>query len=103
MFDFTEALANNGFRTLLNYPDNFKFDIIINDFTIGSSLLPFVHKFNYPPLLVVSAFVHPPYLNDLIGGHHYYAYVPHDLLLRDDKMTFFERFYNFLLYIEEMM
>lgn len=100
---FTDALQSNGFRTLLNYPNDFKFDLIVNDFTIGSCLLPFIHKFNYPPLVAVSAYGHPPFLNDLIGGHHYYAYVPFTMTSFNDAMTFSQRFYNFLLYIEETL
>lgn len=99
----TESLNTSGFRTLLNYPNDFKFDVIINDFSIGSCLLPFLHKFNYPPLVAISAYGHPPYLNDLVGGHHYYAYVPHNTLKLDGKMSFYHRFFNFLIHFEEMM
>ncbi|XP_055315318.1 UDP-glycosyltransferase UGT5-like [Sitodiplosis mosellana] len=95
------AVETDGFRTLLNYPDNFKFDLIVHDFTVGSCLLPFLHKFNYPPMLAVTAFGHPSFVNDLIGGHHYYAYVPHMLLQFDDTMTFVQRFLNFLIHVEE--
>lgn len=102
-FFFAESLNTSGSRTLLNYPNDFKFDLIINDFTIGSCLLPFVHKFNYPSLIAISACGHPPYLNDLVGDHHYYAYVPQNVSPFDDKMSFFQRFFNFLIYFEEMM
>lgn len=31
-----EGIAqSSGFKTLLSYPDNFKFDLVINDFTCG--------------------------------------------------------------------
>lgn len=52
---------SQGFQTLLNYPDNFKFDIVIHDFTCGSFLLGFLEKFNYPPVISVTAFNYPPY------------------------------------------
>lgn len=60
-------LNSNGLDVILNYPDNFKFDAIIYDFTCGPCLLLFVHKFKNPPLIAVSAF-------NLIGGQKYPAY-----------------------------
>lgn len=98
-----DAVQTNAFRTLLSYPDNFKFDLVLYDLTVGSCFLPFVHKFNYPPLIAVTAFGHPSFTNDLIGGHHYYAYVPHMTLPFDSEMTFFQRFYNFIIYAEEIL
>lgn len=100
---FTGAVESNGFRTLLNYPDNFKFDLVVHDFTVGSCLLPFLHKFNYPPMLAVTAFGYPSFTNDLIGGHHYYSYVPHMFLPFDDEMSFVQRFLNFLIHVEEYL
>lgn len=100
---YTGAVRTNGFQTLLNYPDGFKFDLILHDFSVGSCFLPFLHKFNYPPMIAVTAFGHPPFLIDLIGSHHYYSYVPHFLLPFNDKMTFSQRFLNFLVHIEEYL
>lgn len=67
-------LNSNGLDVILNYPDDFKFDAIIYDFTCGPCLLPFVHKFKNPPLIAVSAFNNPPYTVNLIGGQKYPAY-----------------------------
>lgn len=103
IFFLSDALKSNGFRTLLNYPENFKMDLIIHDFVVGSCFLPFLHKFNYPPLLAVTAFGHPPFLNHLIGGHQYYSYVPHLSTKFDSDMTFMQRMFNFILHIEELM
>lgn len=102
-FSLSDALKSNGFRTLLNYSENFKMDLIIHDFVVGSCFLPFSHKFNYPPLLAVTAFGHPPFLNHLIGGHQYYSYVPHLSTKFDSDMTFMQRMFNFILHIEEFM
>lgn len=90
-----------GFSTLLNYPNDFKFDVIIHDFSIGPCILSFVPKFNNPPLIGVSAFSNPSFTNFLVGGHQYYSYIPHNVLLTDDNMTFWQRIYNFILYFEE--
>lgn len=101
MRSLPETLMSNGFRTLLNYPNDFKFDLILYDFTTGQCLLPFLHKFNYPPLVAVTAFSHPSYLVDLVGGHHYYAYVPHNVFFFEKDMLFWQRFLNFAVYVEE--
>lgn len=72
--------------------------MVLNDFTmIGACLLPFLHKFNYPPLISVTAYGNPSYITEFVGGHHYYAYVPHVSLPFGDKMTFSQRFHNFLI------
>lgn len=52
---------SKGLKTLMDYPDNFKFDVVIHDFTCGSFLLGFLKKFNYPPVVSVTAFNYPPY------------------------------------------
>uniref|UniRef100_A0A336M4N9 CSON008881 protein n=1 Tax=Culicoides sonorensis TaxID=179676 RepID=A0A336M4N9_CULSO len=85
---------SKGFQTLLNYPDDFKFDVVIHDFTCGSFLLGFLEKFNYPPVVSVTAFNYPPYSIDIIGGHKHFAYVPFYLLQYDTNMNFFQRVYN---------
>lgn len=54
-------------------------------------------------MVAVTAFSHPTFLNDLIGGHHYYAYAPHMLLGFEESMTFNQRFLNFFIHIEEYM
>lgn len=96
-------METEGFRTLVNYPNDFRFDLVLYDFAIGPCFLPFLHKFNYPPLVAITAYGQPSFMNQLIGGHHYYAYNPHIMLEFDDKMTFGQRFYNFLVHIEESM
>lgn len=71
--DFTKlncdgVLASNGLDVILNYPNDFKFDIVIYDFTCGPCLLPLIHKFNYPPLVAITAFGNPPFTNSIIGS-----------------------------------
>ncbi|XP_055585218.1 UDP-glycosyltransferase UGT5-like [Uranotaenia lowii] len=46
---------------LLNYPKDFKFHMIVHDFTMGQFLLGFVQRFDNPPLVSVSAFNAPSY------------------------------------------
>jgi hypothetical protein len=96
-------LVSKGLETILNYPDDFKFDIVIHDFTCGPCLLPLVHKFNYPPLVTITAFSIPPYTLTAVGGHKYPAYIPHYNLNYPIEMTFFQRFYNAFIYAYEIM
>lgn len=100
---FVVQVKTNGFKTLQNYPDDFKFDLVIYDYTVGPCHLPFVHKFNNPPILGVTGYSNPSYTPAIVGGHNYYAYVPHNSLLADENMSFTQRFYNFILHIIEYM
>lgn len=52
----TGASRSQGLKVLLNYPDSFKVDLIIYDYTLGPCVLGFLHKFNYPPVVGVTAF-----------------------------------------------
>lgn len=96
-------LKAKGLDVILNYPDDFKFDLIIYDFTCGPCLLPLIHKFNYPPLVAVSPFLIPPYTTNLIGGNKYPAYVPHYLINYPQIMSFRQRLFNFFIYTLEAL
>lgn len=95
--------AEKGIDKILNYPNNFKFDLVINDFTCGPCLIPLIHKFNYPPTIGVTAFLNPPFTDLTIGGHKYPAYVPHFIINFPQIMSFSQRLYNFLLYSIEKL
>lgn len=101
-YPIADVIKTNGFRTLLEYPDDFRFDLIIYDYLAGGCLLGFMHKFNYPPLIAATAYGHPPYLAAMMGGHHYYSYVPHYNLPYSGQMNFFQRFYNFAVHLAEL-
>lgn len=87
-------ISSRGFELLKNYPRDFKFDLIIHDFTIGPCLLGFLELFNNPPLIGVSAFNNPPFTVHMVGGHKQYAYVPHYLLDYGTEMNLYERAIN---------
>lgn len=88
---------SDGFRTLLNYPNDFKFDLVLVDFNCGPCLLGFLHKFNYPPVVGLCPFSVPPYMYDYVGGHRRPAYVPHYDVNFDNRMDFIQRLYNHLV------
>lgn len=86
--NFPASYDSEGFQTLLNYPDDFKFDLILTDFALGPCLLPFLHKFKYPPLIGFTAFNAPSNKIKLVGGHFYPAYGKFDKI-KFDKFSFF--------------
>lgn len=93
-----------GFAELLDYPDDFKFDLVVYDFTMNGCLLPFLHKFSYPPLIAVSAWSIPTYTSETVGGHQQYAYVPHNSLSNNgEEMNIFDRTMNMLIFTFENM
>lgn len=96
-------LNSKGLDIILNYPNDFKFDAVIYDFTCGPCLLPLIHKFNYPPLISVTAFNNPPYTHHLIGGQKYPAYVPHFVTEYSNQMSFPQRVFNSILYLADTM
>lgn len=96
-------LESRGWNTLMDYPDNFKFDLIIFDYTIGNCLLGFVHKFNNPPLIGISPFLNNPAVIDLIGNPLFPAYVPHWSTAYDIQMNFLERIHNTMVYFWDAM
>lgn len=88
-------------QILLNYPDDYKVDLIIYDFTCGPCLLLFLTKFKYPPMISLTAFNNPPYSTDIIGGHKFPSYVPHFALHYDPNMNFLQRSNNHFIYLFE--
>lgn len=88
------SLNSKGFQQLINYPNDFKFDLVIFDFSCGPCLLGFLYKFNYPTLIAVAPFHNPPFSHALIGGHKQTAYVPHFNLLFGNQMNIWQRATN---------
>uniref|UniRef100_A0A8D8F451 UDP-glucuronosyltransferase 2B15 n=1 Tax=Culex pipiens TaxID=7175 RepID=A0A8D8F451_CULPI len=92
------SLRSKGLKQILSYPNDFKFDLVLYDFTFGPCILGLFHKFGQPPLIGVSAFNNPPYTDDLIGGHKYPAYIPYYTLNYGSDMTFLQRLENAFIY-----
>lgn len=71
--------------------------------TCGPCILPIVHKFNYPPIVGVSAFLNPTYTTFTIGGHKYPAYIPHYVMNLKAPLSFLQRWYNGIAYLLEIL
>ncbi|KAL5275531.1 hypothetical protein ACFFRR_001417 [Megaselia abdita] len=96
--------SSEGFQELLNYPNNFVFDVVLYDYTKGGPfLLGFLSKFNYPPLIGVTPFLNPPITTDLIGNYLFPGYIPHWVTDYDVIMTFTERVHNTLIYLYDYL
>nr|XP_008196344.1 PREDICTED: UDP-glucuronosyltransferase 2B9-like [Tribolium castaneum] len=51
-----------GLRQITNYPNDFKFDLIIVDVNYGHCLYPLIEKFGNPPVIGVNPFINQPNL-----------------------------------------
>lgn len=95
--------ASQGLLQLLDYPDEFQFDLIINDYTLGPYLLGFAHKFRYPPIIGVTAFHNAPITLDFMSNHYFPALTPYFSTLYNQKMSFLERLDNTLIFAADTM
>ncbi|KAJ8982534.1 hypothetical protein NQ317_018575 [Molorchus minor] len=86
----------NGFRTLWNYPDDFKFDLIITDMTLGPCLYPFIQKFGYPPTIGVTAYLLPSSVSDIFGNGVQPSFLPLFHVEFTENMDFSQRVTNFI-------
>lgn len=104
-FKACEAIMKSmsGVDEILGYPNDFVFDVIINDFSAIPCLVPLTHKFKQAPIVGVSPFLNPPNTINVIGGHKYSSYVPHYRTDFPQIMNFYQRFQNYLLYLVESM
>ncbi|GAB0090999.1 UDP-glucuronosyltransferase [Sergentomyia squamirostris] len=89
-----KLVQTNGFRKLLAYPDTFRFNAVIHDFSLGQVMLGFVQKFGSPPLISVSPFGIPPHTFSVSGqtlltlhSSHFATGFPTNLTTITDKLT----------------
>ncbi|XP_070502277.1 UDP-glucosyltransferase 2-like [Chironomus tepperi] len=101
-YDVCKTIAKNkGFQVIMDYPSDFKFDLMIYDYTALPCLLGLLDKFNYPPLVGLTAFCNPPYTADIVGGDRLgLTLKPHYMMDYDKNMNIWQRldngFYNFI-------
>jgi glucuronosyltransferase len=90
-FSADAALESKGYQDLLNYPDDFKVDLVIYDFTGSSSLLGMVHKFNNPPMVSVTPYLFSGKFATISGSLLYPAFLPPPDFGVPQQMTFMQR------------
>uniref|UniRef100_A0A182J1V9 Glucuronosyltransferase n=1 Tax=Anopheles atroparvus TaxID=41427 RepID=A0A182J1V9_ANOAO len=93
------AVTSDGLKHLLQYPPEFRFDLIIYDFTCGPCLLGLLEKFHRAPLVSITGFGVPQFTERLVGGHKAASYVPHFTQLTDAPMPFGQRFVNVYVHL----
>lgn len=91
-------VETKGVQQLLDYPNTFKFDVILHDFTSSQFLLGFVEKFGRPPLISVSPFGIPPYIYAVSNTPVLPSYMPHYATTFTDDLSIIERFKNLLFF-----
>lgn len=97
-------LEMDGFKKLFAYPNDFKVNLIVYDYSVGPCFLGFAHKFKYPPIVSVTAFNNPSFTPEIIGGHQYYSYAPHIYLTHRTKtLTLLERIDNMIIHTIEIL
>lgn len=90
-----ESFKSKGFAQLMAYPDDFKFDLVINDYTMSPCMVAVLPKFKYPSQIGISAFSNPPYTADIIGGDRLgLTSKPYYTLNYDKNMNIFQRLNN---------
>ncbi|GAB0089114.1 hypothetical protein DMENIID0001_036040 [Sergentomyia squamirostris] len=102
MVDYLDDLSESlGYKKLLEYPDDFKFDMVLYDFLFGPSLLPFVHKFKNPPLVGLTAFYSTSYTAPFIGSVFHPSFVPYGFIDTFTVSSFWSRLNNYLIYFAD--
>lgn len=94
---FESAKRSTGFQALLNYPDNFQFDLIIFDHTAYPGFLLFAAKFGYPPVIGASAYPVVYITNEMTGGPYFPTFVPNHYM-EEVEDSFLSRLESFITY-----
>nr|QIK00373.1 UDP-glycosyltransferase [Xylotrechus quadripes] len=87
---------SEAFRTLMNYPKDYKFDLLILDVATSSCFYPFIQRFNYPPTMAITAFLLRADLSEYFGNVFQPSYVPLLFSNYTEDMSFSQRVVNFL-------
>lgn len=96
------TMQTKGLQSLLNYPRDFKFDLVLYDYTGIPGLLSVVmDRFGYPPLVGLTAFTNPPNTNSLVGGAPSASLVPYYNTELPQVMSFWERSKNLFFYLHD--
>lgn len=95
------AYISNGFQQLINYPRNFKFDLIIYDNVFGPCLLSLVDRFNHPPLIAATAFFGYESAVDVVMDALVFPLNQHNLSKQYYPNSFLSRLFNFFNFFIE--
>ncbi|XP_030372776.1 UDP-glucuronosyltransferase 2B7-like [Scaptodrosophila lebanonensis] len=94
--------ASQGMQQLLDYPADFHFDLIINDYTLGPYMLGFAHRFRYPPIVGISAYQNPHTTLDFMSNTYSPALTPYQWTAYSENMNFLQRLHNTLIFAADV-
>ncbi|KAF2888854.1 hypothetical protein ILUMI_17320 [Ignelater luminosus] len=92
-----------GLQTLLDYPADHKFDLIIYESSLGRYFYPLIERFHNPPVLAVTPFLFPPALSYVFGNHLQPSYIPFFSTRYTTKMSLSQRILNFVYTYTEIL
>lgn len=94
-------LGTKGFSTLMAYPKDYKFDLVLYDLPHGLCLYPLVDRFGSPPVIGVSPFQLPLAVSSEFGNNFQTSYVPYYNAELTDDMSLLQRMFNSFYYYSE--
>lgn len=90
-------ITSSAFASLYNYPEDFKFDLIIFDVTGGQCLYALIDRFGTPPVVAVTPFLLPSSLASIFGSHLQPSYIPFYSGEFTTDMNVWEKMMNYIL------
>lgn len=88
---------SKGFKQLLNYPKDFKFDVFLSDHMAGPCLTSLLmYRFGRPPLITTVPYNGLISSSSFIGSYSYSASIPNHAFDATDRMYFWDRMMNFI-------
>uniref|UniRef100_A0A8D8APN0 UDP-glucuronosyltransferase n=1 Tax=Culex pipiens TaxID=7175 RepID=A0A8D8APN0_CULPI len=90
------SIRSVGFKHLMDYPKDFKFDLFMSDYMIGPCLASLlIYRFGSPPYIPVAPYNALATSAPLVGSYAYSASIPNHSFDVPLKMSFLERVQNF--------
>ncbi|CAG9827375.1 unnamed protein product [Diabrotica balteata] len=89
------VLHSDALKTLLNYPKDYRFDLIIFDNYCGQCILPLIQRFHYPPAVELTAFILPQFISEKFGNDAAPSYIPYYIAEYGKETTFLQRLKTF--------
>lgn len=91
------SLKSKGLQQVLQYPKDFKFDLIISDYLQGPCISAIAqHRFGRPPYIAATGFHGPTTTTPMTGAYSYSAMVPNHEYDAPEAMSYPQRFMNYL-------
>jgi glucuronosyltransferase len=94
-------LQQESVQKLIHSTD-IQFDVLIVEAFVKECFLGFAHKFQ-APIIQVCSYVGESYMADWVGNPNPYSYVPDQLVDYADKMNFWQRTHNTIVYLLKHM